>query len=238
MLSVASQRRVVKNLKGSDSMKWEIRLTAVITIIAMMALILFAQCTKAEAAELAGEACIPAIEDVIPEPIPEAVPEAVPEPMVEVALAGGSIMVTQAQYDWIVAQLGAIEAAGELKMLAQLIYTEARGVKSTMERAGVPWCVLNRVDNGWKNTIAKVIKQRAQFAYKKRAPVKDQHLALARDVVTRWLLEKMGHAEVGRVLPREYNYFSGRKGHNWFRIKYKQKKKVYWDWSLPNPYAD
>jgi hypothetical protein len=224
-------------------MKWETRLTAILTIIAMMALILFAQCTKADAQGQEGTAYSPVtIEDepipAAPEPIPEAVPEPAPEPMVEVALTGGSIMITPAQYDWIVAQMGAIEAAGEIKMLAQLIYTEARGVKSTMERAGVVWCVLNRHDNGWKNTIAKVIKQRHQFAYKKRTPVKEQHLALARDVVTRWLLEKQGYTAVGRVLPREYNYFSGRRGHNWFRIKYRQKKRVYWGWELPNPYAE
>lgn len=122
----------------------------------------------------------------------------------------------------------------EIDMLAKLVYAEARGVGSKMEKAAVIWCVLNRVDEG-RGTISEVVTAPSQFAYSRRLPVKDDLRELARDVLIRWLLEKRGVDDVGRVLPAEYTYFAGRGGHNWFRIKYKGNGE-YWDWTLPDPY--
>lgn len=128
-----------------------------------------------------------------------------------------------------------IELDEEIIMLAKLVWREARGVKSTQEQAAVIWCVLNRVDSEkYGNTIKEVVTARNQFAYIKRTPVDDKFYNLARDVVSRWLLEKEGFEDVGRVLPKEYLFFAGRNGRNRFRKQYSSKK--YWDWSLPNPY--
>lgn len=125
----------------------------------------------------------------------------------------------------------------EIDMLARLIYTEARGVKSTAEQAGVAWCVLNRVDSDkYPDDIKSVVTQRSQFAYKKRAPIKDELRELAKDVLTRWLLEKHGVEDVGRVLPESYLFFAGRRGRNWFREGY--KKRAYWGWDADDPYCE
>lgn len=125
----------------------------------------------------------------------------------------------------------------EVDMLAKLLYRECRGVKCRMEQAAVVWCVLNRVeDKRWPTTISKVVTQRKQFAYRKRTPVTAELKALARDVLVRWKLEQLGYVNVGRVLPKEYVYFSGRNGRNWFRTAY--RSKVYWTWDCENPYEE
>lgn len=55
-------------------------------------------------------------------------------------------------------------AEQDVEMLAKLIWGEARGVKTTTEKAAVVWCVLNRVDSaGFPNTIEKVVTQPRQF---------------------------------------------------------------------------
>ena len=128
-----------------------------------------------------------------------------------------------------------IELDTELDMLARLVYSEARGVDSEMEQAAVIWCVLNRVDAGY-GTIKGVITARHQFAYSSRITVTDEFRALAQDVVTRWLLEQRGIENVGRVLPSDYLWFSGRNGHNWFRNAY--RRGDYWDWDCENPYSE
>jgi hypothetical protein len=125
----------------------------------------------------------------------------------------------------------------EIDMLAKLLYTEARGVKSDTEKAAVVWCVLNRVDDPrWPNTIAGVIRQKHQFAWRIRAPVIAELRELALDVVVRWELERRGWEDIGRVLPKDYVFFSGCRGRNWFRTSYRGRRS--WDWSLPSPYAD
>lgn len=123
----------------------------------------------------------------------------------------------------------------EISMLAKLIYREARGIKSTDQKAGVVWCVLNRVDNGeYGNSISAVISAKHQFAWVPNTPVEDEFYELAKDVVTRWLLEKEGIEDVGRVLPNDYLFFAGREGKNWFRKNYDSRS--YWDWSANSPY--
>ncbi len=132
---------------------------------------------------------------------------------------------------------------GDIEMLASLMWNECRGVPATKEKAGVCWTVLNRVDDErWPNTIAKVVTQRNQFAYTGKPSLDsdadralyDELLVIARDVVMRWLFEKQGVETVGRVLPKEYVYFAGHGGHNWFRTKYSGGR--YWTFSLPDPY--
>jgi hypothetical protein len=108
-------------------------------------------------------------------------------------------------------------------------------VDSKAEQAAVMWCVLNRLDAGyWGDSLSRVVRARSQFAYSSGLPVRENFRELAQDVMMRWLLEKRGVEDVGRVLPHDYYYFSGHGGHNWFRKSYRSDN--YWDWSLPDPY--
>ena len=126
----------------------------------------------------------------------------------------------------------------DVDMLARLIYTEARGVRSKTEQAAVVWVVLNRLDNPnrLQKTIAEVVCAPYQFDYRPWAPVTDEFKALAVDVLERWQAEKEGAKDVGRVLPPEYQYFEGWGGRNWFSVEWRSDE--YWDWSLPSPYED
>lgn len=140
----------------------------------------------------------------------------------------------------------------DVEMLARLIYTEARGVKSKTEQAAVVWVVLNRLDNPnrLQKTIADVVCAPYQFDYRPWVPVTDEFKALAVDVLERWQAEKRATAgspaspggasrsaeDVGRVLPPEYQYFEGRGGRNWFSAKWKSQE--YWGWGLGSPYED
>ena len=140
----------------------------------------------------------------------------------------------------------------DVEMLARLIYTEARGVKSKTEQAAVVWVVLNRLDNPnrLQKTIAEVVCAPYQFDYRPWVPVTDEFKALAADVLERWQAEKRATAgspaspggasrsaeDVGRVLPPEYQYFEGWGGRNWFSAKWKSGE--YWGWGLDSPYED
>ena len=44
----------------------------------------------------------------------------------------------------------------------------------------------------------------------------------------------MGEVDVGRVLPSNYFFFTGKNGHNWFRMEYIDTE--YWDYSFTSPY--
>lgn len=140
----------------------------------------------------------------------------------------------------------------DVEMLARLIYTEARGVRSKTEQAAVVWCVLNRLDNPNRpqKTIADVVCAPYQFDYRPWVPVLPEFAELAEDVLERWQAEKRATAgspaspggasrsakDVGRVLPPEYQYFEGRGGRNWFSAKWKSQE--FWGWELPSPYED
>ena len=126
----------------------------------------------------------------------------------------------------------------DVDMLARLIYTEARGVRSKTEQAAVVWCVLNRLDNPNRpqKTIAEVVCAPHQFDYRPWAPVLPEFEELAADVLKRWQAERDGQADVGRVLPPEYQYFEGRGGRNWFSAKWKSGEC--WGWGLASPYED
>lgn len=123
----------------------------------------------------------------------------------------------------------------EIIMLAKVVYREAGGVPYKHHQAAVIWCILNRVDHeSFDNSIKKVITAKNQFAWIESTPILDEFVELSKDVMTRWLLEKEGIEDNGRVLPKDYLYFAGRNGLNHFRKKYKDNK--YWNWSLESPY--
>ena len=123
----------------------------------------------------------------------------------------------------------------ELTILAKIVYREARGIEDKAHQAAVIWCILNRVDNGyWGNTISEVATYPKAFAWVPDTPVEPELLLLAADVCERWNLEKAGASEVGRVLPREYLYFTGNGKLNHFTTEWKGAKV--WDWSLESPY--
>ncbi len=125
----------------------------------------------------------------------------------------------------------------EVIMLAKLLYRECRGIPSDTEKACVAWCVCNRVDSGefGGNTVAAVITVPNQFAYRSNTPVVDELYEIAGDVLRRWNAERNGKPPDGRVLPKEFTYFSGDGRHNYFRNKYRGDYSV-WDYSLPSPY--
>lgn len=123
----------------------------------------------------------------------------------------------------------------EIQALAKVVYREARGISDKAHQAAVIWCILNRVDAGcWGDTIMDVVTYPNAFAYIEDTPVEQEFLMLAADVCERWNLEKAGQAEVGRVLPKEYLYFTGDGELNHFTIEWKGTEA--WDWSLESPY--
>ena len=143
------------------------------------------------------------------------------------------IKVTKEQKEKIENEL--LKFQPEIEMLAKLVYREARGIKPDSHKAAVIWCVLNRVDNGnYGNSIREVITAKHQFAWVPETPVKEEFYNLGEDVIIRWLLEKEGLDNVGRVLANDYLFFAGRNGKNYFRKSYRSNE--YWVGSLEDPY--
>ena len=107
----------------------------------------------------------------------------------------------------------------DVTALARMAWGEARGL-ADYEIAAVMWCVLNRIDAGYGDTVLDVVSAPGQFAgYSERNPV-DEHIAeIARDVLTRHHAEQQGE-DVPREIGPAYLWFSGRNGHNWFRAAY------------------
>lgn len=122
----------------------------------------------------------------------------------------------------------------EVIVLAKMLWGEARGVSSDTEKAACVWCVLNRVDHGYGDIITVVTTPKQFVGYKEKNPIDDDLITLCIDVLIRWYAEKDGQAEVGRVLPADYLWFSGDGERNHFRNAYHGGDR--WDWSLPSPY--
>ena len=128
-------------------------------------------------------------------------------------------------------------------MIAKTMYNEARGISSKTEIACIGWTALNRVDAGskagFRDTIAGVLTQKAQFAYTPGAHTTSDYgydlVALATDVLDRWSREHAGQSNVGRVLPKDYCWYAGDGQHNYFRNAYRGGTR--WDYSLPSPYG-
>ena len=108
----------------------------------------------------------------------------------------------------------------DVTALAQMLYGEARGCTVDNQMKCV-WCVLNRVDDArFPDTIQGVLSQPSQFhGYSPNFPVWDELKEVARDVLTRWSLEKQG-VTVERELPDTYCWFTGFNGSNHFREVY------------------
>lgn len=84
-------------------------------------------------------------------------------------------------------------------------------------------------------TGAEVVTQPHQFVgYSSDYPATDTLKKIAADVCARWYAEQVDTANVYRVLPREYVYFTGDGERNYFRKDY--EGGGYWDWSLVSPY--
>lgn len=131
-----------------------------------------------------------------------------------------------------------IPDAAEVEALAKMLYGEARGIASDMEKAACVWCVLNRVDDPrFPDTVLEVLEAPYQFAgYSADYPVLPELATLAADVLIRYHAERDGGKNVGRVLPVEYLYFTGDGRNNHFTIGWKDAET--WDWCLQNPYND
>lgn len=104
--------------------------------------------------------------------------------------------------------------------MAKMLWGEARGCELDNQQKAV-WCVLNRVDDPrFPDTIQGVLSQPSQFhGYSPNFPVWDELKEVARDVLTRWSLEKQG-VTVERELPNTYCWFTGFNGSNHFREEY------------------
>jgi hypothetical protein len=131
-----------------------------------------------------------------------------------------------------------IPDAAEVEALAKMLYGEARGIASDMEKAACVWCVLNRVDDPrFPDTVLEVLEAPYQFArYSADYPVLPELATLAADVLIRYHAERDGRTNVGRVLPVEYLYFTGDGRNNHFTIGWKDAET--WGWCLQNPYND
>lgn len=125
----------------------------------------------------------------------------------------------------------------EVVMVAKLLQRECGGVPSVTQQACVAWTVCNRVDSDEfeGDTITDVVTARYQFAYRENTPVYDELYEIALDVLNRWNAERNGEESVGRVLPKDYTFFAGDGGRNYFRNAYKGDYSI-WDYSLPSPY--
>ena len=123
-----------------------------------------------------------------------------------------------------------------VKALSQMAFGEARGCADT-EIAATIWCVLNRYDAEYANSIFKVVSAKGQFhGYSPNHKVYDDIYEIVIDVIARWVSEKEGVENVGRVLPSDYLWFAGDGKHNHYRNAYRTSNR--WDWSLPTPYID
>ena len=104
--------------------------------------------------------------------------------------------------------------------MAKMLWGEARGCTRDNQAMAV-WCVLNRVDDSrFPDTILGVLSQPSQFhGYSPDFPVWDELKEVARDVLTRWSLEKQGVTVERELLP-EYVFFTGDGVQNHFRATY------------------
>lgn len=121
-------------------------------------------------------------------------------------------------------------------MATKVMIVEAGGVYPLSHRAAVVWCILNRAD-ATGSSISSIITAPHQFAWIPSKGYSQEQYELVKDIFTRWLLEKEGFENVGRVLPEEYKWFHGDGSQNHFRNAYSGSYTI-WDWSLPSPYSE
>ena len=122
----------------------------------------------------------------------------------------------------------------DVDILAKVVWGEARGVASDMEKAAVVWCVLNRVDAGY-GSIKDVVTAPYQFSgYMESNPLEPKIIDIVLDVLDRWQVERVMGDTIGRVLPSDYLWFNGDGTRNYFKNKYGAKES--WNWDCYNPY--
>lgn len=130
-----------------------------------------------------------------------------------------------------------VVSSEDINVIARTLYGECRGVSSDMERAAVVWVILNRVDAGFGDSVIDVVSAEGQFSgYDPNYPILEELAVIAKDVLIRWNMEKLGYIDVGRVLPLEYLWFHGDGEHNYFRDEFRGGNR--WYWSLENPYEN
>lgn len=131
--------------------------------------------------------------------------------------------------DFELLQFDYIPAREDVAAIARTIWGEARGVADPAEQEAVGWCVLNRLDAGWADTVLGVVSAPGQFAgYDPAHPVTDEFAEMARDILVAHWRESQGERDVGRVLPKEFLYFASRgDGRNYFRTEY--AGGVFWE---------
>ena len=114
---------------------------------------------------------------------------------------------------------GVIMTTKDVEMIARAVWGEARGL-SDFEQSMVVWCILNRVD-AYNSSISKIVTAEGQFhGYSSKHPVDKEILAIVKDVLARWQMEKVCAGDVGRTLPKDYLWFRAKNGHNVFRNKF------------------
>lgn len=124
----------------------------------------------------------------------------------------------------------------DVEAIAKTLYGECRGVSSDMEKAAVAWCILNRVDAGFADSILGVVSAPRQFSgYNESHPLIPELVLIAEDVLIRWHKEKEGEVDVGRVLPPEYLWFNGDGNSNRFVSSYGSTD--YWNWECIDVYS-
>ena len=92
------------------------------------------------------------------------------------------------------------------------------------------------VEQAEKNAALNGLSDRVKFRCADVFALLPELEELALDVIERWLDEKDGKADTGRVLPREYLFFTGDGEHNHFRTEWDGGQV--WDWSLQSPYEE
>lgn len=122
-----------------------------------------------------------------------------------------------------------VPAQEDIDAIARTIWGEARGVADPAEQEAVGWCVLNRLDAGYADTVLGVVSAPGQFAgYDPAHPVTDEFAEMAREILVAHWRESQGERDVGRVLPKEFLYFASRgDGRNYFRTEY--RGGVFWE---------
>lgn len=134
-----------------------------------------------------------------------------------------------------------VDEIAEINALAKMLWGEARGVKSTTEKAACVWVVLNRVDDDrWPDNVIDVLEQPLQFSgYSYKFPVEDWARELAADVYDRWTDERETGQDSGRVIPSDYFYWRGsRDGHNYFRREFDDYDGETYTFGEGTPYED
>lgn len=222
-MNEAAQRRRATQRAKVRRQRIAATLAAAIVIVLLIILL---PINKASHADKPSEAAIHT-----PSPLAAALPAAAatPAPTVEADKPSATPAPAPAAYE---------PDAAEVEALARMLYGEARGIASDMEKAACVWCVLNRVDDPrFPDTVLEVLEAPYQFAgYKADYPVLPELADLAADVLTRYHAERDGNSEAGRVLPAEYVFFTGDGKHNHFTAEWKSESAH--QWTLTNPYED